>query len=239
MVDARDYSPRFAHGMRVSTLWTRMADPLTRVTIWLALAFFAVAQLCRRRTAASPRIAFKLFFVGFSLFLAHVLLAFQVHYGWSHATALVHTATQTEALVGIRSGSGLYLNYLFGGVWMTELGWWHRSELGYRSRAGWIEHTVCGFFLFMIVNGAVVFVEGWSRWLGVAVTALLLWAWRPEWESHRGPSAGDSMPKNRSRFGIPKAHRPSSTEASGRAPSSHSVADRGGGPRSRTASCQQ
>ncbi len=164
-----------------------MDDPLTRVTIWLALAFFAVAQLCqRKRTGTSRWIAFRVSCVGCSLFLAHVVLAFQVHYGWSHATALANTATQTEALVGVRSGSGLYLNYLFGIVWLTELGWWYRSGPGNRSRTRWIEHGVRGFFLFMIVNGAVVFVEGWSRWLGVAVTAILLWAWRPQ---HHGLSA--------------------------------------------------
>ena len=35
------------------------------------------------------------------------------------------------------------------------------------------------FFLFMIVNGAVVFVSGPQQWLGVLIVAVLLVAWRP------------------------------------------------------------
>ena len=31
----------------------------------------------------------------------------------------------------------------------------------------------------MIVNAAVVFVDGPQRWLGVAIVAMLLVAWRP------------------------------------------------------------
>ena len=37
---------------------------------------------------------------------------------------------------------------------------------------------VRGAFLFMIVNGAVVFVSGPRRLLGIAVVVALVWIWR-------------------------------------------------------------
>ncbi len=153
---------------------------LTRVTIWLALALYAASQIARRRPAvASGHSGRSLLAVGWALFLTHVILAFDVHYDWSHAAAYAETATQTEALTGLRWGGGLYVNYLFGLVWLGEVWWWWRADERYLHRPAWIERAVRGFFLFMIVNGAVVFVEGSTRWLGVGIVGMLLIAWRP------------------------------------------------------------
>ncbi|MDP6581163.1 MAG: hypothetical protein QF681_10945 [Vicinamibacterales bacterium] len=157
-----------------------MDEQLTRVTIWLALALYAASQLVRRRTTASTGMSgLSLLAAGWASFLVHVILAFDVHYGWSHTTAYAETAAQTEALVGLRWGGGLYFNYLFGLVWLAELTWWNREQESYLQRAAWIELTVRGFFLFMIANGAVVFVESPQRWLGAVIVGVLLVAWRP------------------------------------------------------------
>jgi len=149
-------------------------DLLTRLTIWLALGLYVSSQVAR-----PSRTGRRLSAVGCVLFAAHVVLAFQVHYGWSHATALRETASQTEALTGVRTGSGLYVNYLFGLAWLAEVWWWTRAETSYLNRPGWVELAGRAFFLFMIVNGAVVFVDEPQRWLGIALAGVLVYAWRP------------------------------------------------------------
>ena len=157
-----------------------MGDLLTRVTIWLALGLYAAAQVGRRRPAARTSGAgLWLLMLGCGLYLAHVALAFQVHHLWSHAAAVAHTAAQTQALVGWNWGGGIYINYLFSTLWVGETAWWWLSPERYGNRSRGVELAVRGFFLFMIVNGAVVFVHGPQRWLGVAIVAVLLGAWRP------------------------------------------------------------
>ena len=149
-------------------------DLLTRLTIWLALGLYVSSQVVR-----PSRTGRRLTAVGCVLFATHVVLAFQVHYGWSHATALQETAAQTEALTGVRTGSGLYVNYLFGLAWLAEVWWWTRAETSYLNRPGWVELAARAFFLFMIVNGAAVFVDEPQRWLGIALAGVLVYAWRP------------------------------------------------------------
>ena len=157
-----------------------MGELLTRVTIWLALGLYAAAQVTRRRRAAATSGAgLWLLTSGWGLYIAHVLLAFDVHYDWSHGTAYAETATQTEALTGWRWGGGLYVNYLFSAVWGVELCWWRWTPSSYARRAPAMKVAMRAFFLFMIVNGAVVFVDGPQRWLGVVIVGVLLVAWRP------------------------------------------------------------
>ena len=82
-----------------------MGDLLTRVTIWLALGLFAAAQIARRRRAATAGGAgVWLLACGWGLYVGHVLLAFGVHYDWSHTLAYAKTAAQIEtAAVEIRT----------------------------------------------------------------------------------------------------------------------------------------
>ncbi len=157
-----------------------MGDLLTRVTIWLALGLFAAAQIERRRAAPATSMTGRwLFSVGCSLYLAHVVLAFDVHYGWSHAIAYAETAIQTEAFTGLRWGWGIYVSYLFSAIWVGETAWWWLAPEGYHTRVHRLDLAMRAFFLFMILNGAVVFVSGPQRLLGVAIVVVLLVAWRP------------------------------------------------------------
>jgi len=162
-----------------------MDDLSTRLSVWLALTLFVAAQVARRSTTAQTRSVGRwLFGVGWTAFLCHVLLAFEVHYGWSHATALAETATQTEALTGVRIGSGLYMNYAFGLIWLAGLFSWNGSDARTPTRFTWLARA---FFVFMIVNGAVVFVEGPQRWFGLALVGALLCTWRPSMPARRRP----------------------------------------------------
>lgn len=153
-----------------------MGDLLTRVTIWLALGLYAAAQVDRRRLGTTGR---WLFSVGCVLYLAHVVLAFHVHYEWSHAIAYSDTAVQTEAFTGLRWGWGIWVSYLFSALWVSETTWWWLAPDRYVTRARWMGRSMRALFLFMILNGAVAFVDGPLRWLGVAIVGVLLLAWRP------------------------------------------------------------
>ncbi len=180
--------PRLDHRIGVPLL--AMADLPTRFSIWLALALFAAAQLSRRSPGAQTDSASVWFSaLGLLAFASHVILAFEFHYDWNHATALAKTAAQTEALTGVSSGNGLYLNYLFGLVWLAEVCWWTNSTARHTNRTNWIERAVRGFFLFMIVNGAVVFVDAPRRWLGMVVVSVLLYAWRPSTRTGQNQAA--------------------------------------------------
>lgn len=74
---------------------------------------------------------------------------------------------------------GLYVNYLFGLVWLVEVLWGWTRPNAYTNRATWITWTVRGFFWFMIFNGAVVFAHGLMRWYGLLLCVALVFAWRP------------------------------------------------------------
>jgi hypothetical protein len=99
------------------------------------------------------------------------------HHQWSHDAAYEETARQTAELFGVRSGSGLYFNYAFTGVWALDVVWiWRRAET-HRRRPRWITIAIHSFMAFMFFNATVVFVSGWLRWLGLAATVALSILW--------------------------------------------------------------
>ena len=74
-------------------------------------------------------------------------------------------------------GGGLYLNYVFTALWIGETVWWWASPHSYGTRSRTATLTVRAVFIFMIVNGAVVFVDGPMRWVGAGIVAALLATW--------------------------------------------------------------
>ena len=151
-----------------------MEDLLLRLTIWLALGLYAGSEL-----RSHSRTAVWLTTGGWLLFVAHTILAFDVHYNWSHATAYAETAIQAEALTGLGWGGGIYLNYAFGLVWLAELAWAMVAGASYRTRPRHVGWFVRGFLLFMIINGGVIFVDGPQRWIGATIAGVLVWSWIP------------------------------------------------------------
>ncbi len=140
-------------------------------TVWAALACYPAAGL--GSAAASPGVqrgARLIWSLGCFLFWVHVLSAFGAFYRWSHSVALAETAKQTLAATGVSSGSGLYLNYLFALFWAADVAWWWWRPESYRARPLGLFLLLHAFFLFMIVNGAVIFVPGPRRWLGLILT---------------------------------------------------------------------
>lgn len=162
-----------------------MGELLLRWTAWLSLLAWAGSEWAQARPAsAGLRRARVLFTAGGALLLAHSLVAFHVRHAWSHAAAFRDTARQTEAVTGLAVGAGLFVNYSFVLLWLAESLWWWRAPASYLERSRAISRGVRGVFLFMFVNGAVVFVRGPARWLGVAAVLVVLAAW------YRGAGAG-------------------------------------------------
>jgi hypothetical protein len=109
---------------------------------------------------------------GALLALVHSAAAFAWLYGGSHETARFETARQTAVLTGIEFSGGIYLNYLFLLLWLGDASWWWIAPSSYRTRPRPLALAVRGFIFFIIVNGAVIFADGWARVVGIV--ALLL-----------------------------------------------------------------
>jgi len=155
-------------------------DVVVRFSIWLSIGAWSLAEWWRLlqpravRGAESARIAWTL---GAGFALLHVLAAFHIHHGWSHAAAVAETARQTEEALGMRVGAGVYVNYAFLAVWIADVLWWWLSPASYGSRPRAVDATIRLFLCFMFVNGAIVFARGPVRLVGLALGVALAGAW--------------------------------------------------------------
>jgi len=166
------------------------ADLWIRGSIWVALTLYVAGEaVAALRSVPGSGWSRGLSTAGCAAFLIHVLAAFQLHYHWSHQIALEETARQTAAMVGLNSGGGLYVNYTFALVWIGEVLWQWWSSDTYRRRHDWLARGVRVFFLFMMVNGAVVFVRSPQRWFGGVLCLLLVTVWVVAWR-HARPRPG-------------------------------------------------
>ena len=150
-------------------------EQLTRWTVRLALLLYAATLVLRYVPPPRPRLARWLWTAGCLLFFVHVAAAFHSFHHWSHANAYRETARQTGKMVGIDWGGGLYFNYLFTLTWAADaLWWWRRGAEDYGRRPRWLSAAVDAFMAFMAFNGAVVFAHGATRWVGSAMSLLLV-----------------------------------------------------------------
>ncbi len=155
-------------------------EAITRWTIRLALLTAAVALAAlidARRKGRSLRFARAAWTLSFLLYLRHVAAAFHFVHAWSHAAAYRETARQTKELFGLDWGGGLWFNYALTIAWLADVAWWWRGFEIYSARPRWISTAWYVFFIFMAVNGAMVFAEGPVRWTAVAVGAVLGGYW--------------------------------------------------------------
>ena len=141
-----------------------------RTTIWLAVFAWAAAEVLRGRgRLPAARLAWT---AGAGLLAIHIALAFHYWHGWSHAAAYESTARQSAQLTGVASGWGIYLNYALLIVWLADAAWWWAAPRAYATRSRAIDRTVFAFFLFMMVNGAVVFATTAMRYAGAAAVVI-------------------------------------------------------------------
>lgn len=148
---------------------------LTRWTIRLALAAYALwlagwLMAGNRPLAGGTAPSRWLYTLACGLFLVHVACAFGFYHHWSHAAAYDDTARQTEELIGISFGQGIYFSYLFLLVWVADVVWlW----LAPSHRPAWLTVAVQLYMAFIAFNGAVIFESGVTRWAGIPVTLVL------------------------------------------------------------------
>lgn len=149
------------------------AELLVFGTIAVAVITWALAEVFASRLLWSA---------GAVLTVVHSVVAFVVFYDGSHATARAETMRQTATLTGIEFAGGIYVNYAFLVVWTTDAVWWWMAPHSYAARPKWVSWAVRGFIFFIILNGAVIFADGWARVTGVAAVAtVLLNASMPRW----------------------------------------------------------
>ena len=160
---------------------------LTKITIWLSLAGYAAgaaAFALSRRSAVWGRAARLSWTLACAALFAHVACAFHFYHGWSHASAYLDTARQTDDVVGLDWGGGLLINYALMAVWVVDVGWWWLAGLdSYRRRPLALVAAWHGFLVFIIFNATAVFKSGPARWAGLGLCLWLCAAW---WLAARG-----------------------------------------------------
>jgi hypothetical protein len=166
-------------------------DVLTRLSVWLALAVATLGIGLRLEALGRPgwsgwaRWAWT---VACGVFLFHVACAFHFFYRWSEAVAYAETARLTFVFTGINWGGGLYFNYLFAAIWLADVLWWWFAPASFSRRPHLLNVFWDGFFFFMVLNAAVVFVNGPKRWLGAALCTVLVLLWWRNWRRRRLPA---------------------------------------------------
>ncbi len=164
---------------------------LTRATIWITFIGYIVGSVLfaisnsRRRFDSAARIAWTVAVVGL---IAHFICAFEYFHFWSHSHAYIETARQTNEVLRVNWGGGLFINYALLALWILDVGWWWLNGLeSYRQRSRVLVLAWHSFLIFIIFNATVVFKSGVVRWIGVVMTIVLCVAWsqvfRQRWSS--------------------------------------------------------
>jgi hypothetical protein len=153
---------------------------LIRGTAWLSFALYVASEaLLSCRTDSRAKVARWMNSLGCAAMFVHIAFAFHLRHDWSHDAARADTARQTAAVTGLNWGGGVYINYLFGLVWLWAVARWWRNDTPNIARRDWGAWTLRAFFLFMYFNAAVVFVPNLARWFGLLGCAALIVVWFP------------------------------------------------------------
>ena len=154
---------------------------LTRATIWITIVAYTAGSVLfaraqgRTRWDSATRVAWTIAVVSL---IAHFICAYHFYHHWSHDSAFRDTARQTEAVVGLNWGGGLFINYAFLILWTIDVAWWWISGLNsYRARAWPLIAMWHGFLIFILFNATVVFKHGAVRYVGLVVCSILLLSW--------------------------------------------------------------
>jgi hypothetical protein len=121
---------------------------------------------------------YQFWFTGFLFFVLHVFLSFHFVHHWQHSDAWNRTATETEDLIGIRSGYGIWANYLMLAFWCLDLLRLNKAKSNGRIPSLCMDRAVAIFFGFMFINATVVFGPTAYQYLAAPALILLIHAWR-------------------------------------------------------------
>ncbi len=161
-----------------------IGEILTRGTIWVSIAGYAIGSVLfampssSRRSAMWDSAARVIWTIACASLIAHFISACQFYHGWSHAAAYADTARQTRETFGLNWGGGVFINYALLLGWMLDIGWWWGGGLdSYRKRPKAFVVAWHGFLIFIIFNATVVFADGIVRWVGAGICLVLTLAW--------------------------------------------------------------
>jgi len=130
--------------------------------------FIALARMIRRQSGRT------FWILGCAFYVAHVAAAFHFAYGWSHATAVLETARQTQELFGLNWGGGVWFNYAFTAIWTADAVWWMIAPRSRKSRPPWLDIGMHAYLAFIFINGAIVFPQGPTRWIAASLAIALV-----------------------------------------------------------------
>ncbi len=154
------------------------ADLAVRGSIAAATLSWAAAEWLRWRRPARMTHARIVWTAGAILLLVHALAVFHYVHHWSQDAALDHTARQTAALTGLHWGGGLFVNYAFIALWLWDAAAWWANPDAYARRSDRSRTLLLAIFLFMFVNGGIVFAHGPARLVGLIAVGAVVWARR-------------------------------------------------------------
>lgn len=152
-----------------------VGEAWTRNTIRLSLVFYGVAAVVMPGMSATDwaaqssrgRWVRACWALAWLAYLIHLGMAFHFYHHWSHEDAV----RRTERTSGF--GPGIYLSHAFTLFWLADVLYWLVLPRRYAARSAWVGTALHGFLVFMIFNATVVFGEGWIRWAGAALLALV------------------------------------------------------------------
>lgn len=148
---------------------------VARGTAWLVVAVYALTLVLKIRRVESRYIKAIWAFGAAALFVHILWTMLVVHHG-SLREAYEHTADQTERVIGVRIGWGVYINFAMLLIWAVDavaglaISHWDQVR---RKFSPWL-HAV---FVFLFFNATVVFGTPFARWMGLGSIALLLGVW--------------------------------------------------------------
>lgn len=175
------YRNAVASGLRCRTVDMETGEFFTRATIWITIVAYTIgsAVFARARGSARGDSATRvLWTIAVAFLIAHFICAYQFYHHWSHQSAYLDTARQTDAVVGWNWGGGLFINYAFLIIWIIDISWWWLRGLdSYRKRPWPVIAAWHGFLIFILFNAMVVFKHGTTRWVGLVICSILLLSW--------------------------------------------------------------
>ncbi|XZE42700.1 hypothetical protein SH467x_002231 [Pirellulaceae bacterium SH467] len=153
------------------TPWQFASLLAIRASLALFVAVLASEAIGRKRSA-QPVAAIWL--LGAELAVWHSMGALLTFHNGSQEQAFQSTAAQTQDLLGIAFGAGLYVNYAFLAVWTFDAVLAAFASERHRRLPPLYHGLSLGFLCFIAFNATVVFKSGWLRWFGIGATIVLL-----------------------------------------------------------------
>lgn len=96
--------------------------------------------------------------------LIHIALSYGWVHAWDHQKALAATAAQSQAVMGIAAGWGVYVNLVFATLWLLDA---YVVKLHHRVRRA-MRVTFMLFSLLMMFSATVIF----GSWLGRLIASI-------------------------------------------------------------------